>query len=433
MNAFFADESFHNKSIGQGNKKLRIGFIVGSFPAISQTFILNQITDIIRRGYDISIYSLQRSNDKSVHPKVNEFGLLEKTTYASTIPETLFGRIKSSLARFSYTFKGLKFFMQMISARQFGWNNIVPFRRIIWGLDLVNYVKKEKLDILHIHFGDNALVPVCAKSCGFLGDIKIIVSFHGYDLHNIRMGTYDKLFETGHVFTVNSNYSKNKLLDLGCPMNKIIRLPVGLDCSVFTPVVNCLDRKENLIRIIYIGRLTEFKGVINALHAFAQLKNKSNYDLYLDIVGDGELRQKTIETIEMLEIKNDVVLHGSLESDRIIPLMNNADIFLFPGITASDGRQENQGLVIQEAQAMGLPVVVTDFGGVSEGMIDGKTGYALPEGDIGAIVEKLEKLISRPELRSQMGTAGGKYVRENFDSAIVGNRLERIYLEVASW
>jgi colanic acid/amylovoran biosynthesis glycosyltransferase len=218
---------------------------------------------------------------------------------------------------------------------------------------------------------------------------------------------------------------------MGCPADKIVRLPVGLDCSIFSPGKElATDLSGNVIRLLYIGRLIEFKGIIIALKAFAKLRREVDNDIYFDIIGEGELWDDVHKLVVELGIEPFVVFHGSLERDKIISIMNNSDIFLFPGITASNGRQENQGLVIQEAQAMGIPVVVSDFGGVPEGMLDGETGYALPEGNMDAIVYKLKHLVDNPELRIHMGTSGRTYVLENFDSSIVGNRLERIYQEL---
>jgi len=474
-------DKIEHKIVGAENgaaDKPEIMYVMGEFPTVSQTFILNQITDIIRRGYNISIYAWRKGDVELAHPEVRQFDLLDKTVFAPALPKTIFGRGWFALTKCHHTFSTFKFFLQMMSVRKFGWDNIVPFRRFIRGLHFSHYASNCCPDIIHFHFGNNAVVPVCAKKSGLFKNCKIVVTFHGYDLHNIRTGTYNKLFKLADMFTVNSDYSKSKLLEMGCSADKIVRLPVGLDCTVFTPAKEITSQKRmtnyhcatrrvaqtksapiserrinaprasspnlfekfpkeclesfacDTIRLLYVGRLTEFKGIIIALQAFAAVRKKVNCDLYFDVVGDGELWSDVHNLAVKLNIDEKVVFHGSLKRDNIVSLMNSADIFLFPGITSSNGRQENQGLVIQEAQAMKLPVIVSDFGGVPEGMLDGKSGYVVKEGDVNAIVDKLELLISAPELRMEMGKVGRKYVEENFASAVVGNRLEKIYLEL---
>ena len=91
-------------------------------------------------------------------------------------------------------------------------------------------------------------------------------------------------------------------------------------------------------------------------------------------------------------------------------------------------RAETQGLVIQEAQAMGLPVLVSDAGGMKYGMIDGKTGFVLPQKDINAFVEKIIYLKDNEEERLKMGRCGVKYVNENFNTTKLTNDLiEKVY------
>ena len=110
--------------------------------------------------------------------------------------------------------------------------------------------------------------------------------------------------------------------------------------------------------------------------------------------------------------------------------MDNSDIFLLPGIHDEiTGRAENQGLVIQEAQAMNLPVVVSDAGGMKYGLINNETGYVIKEKNIDEFVEKLNILIDNPFLRLSMGIKGRKYVVENFDSKILYKKLISYYIE----
>ena len=113
--------------------------------------------------------------------------------------------------------------------------------------------------------------------------------------------------------------------------------------------------------------------------------------------------------------------------NEVINFMDNSSVFLYPGIVDNTGRCENQGLVIQEAQAMQLPVVTSDVGGISEGLIDKKTGFLVEEGNIDAFVSKVLWLIDNPNRRKEMGKAGRQFVVENYESIILGERLIDIY------
>ena len=102
--------------------------------------------------------------------------------------------------------------------------------------------------------------------------------------------------------------------------------------------------------------------------------------------------------------------------------------FLFPGIhEKGTGRAETQGLVIQEAQAMELPVVVSDAGGMKYGLLDGVSGFVVQEGDIEGFAEKIELLINNGQLRVTMAKAGRNFVVQTFDTRILGDKLMQIY------
>jgi colanic acid/amylovoran biosynthesis glycosyltransferase len=107
--------------------------------------------------------------------------------------------------------------------------------------------------------------------------------------------------------------------------------------------------------------------------------------------------------------------------------MNAADLFLFPGIIDKNGRCEAQGLVVQEAQAMKLPVIVSNVGGMKEGIVDNKTGFVVKENDINGFVEKLEFLINNSNKKEAMGEAARAFVVKNYDSTILGEQLLYLY------
>ena len=67
---------------------MKIAFIVGKFPMLSQTFILNQITGLIDRGHEVDIYAGQPIETPKMHPDVENYGLLERTYYQPRVPRS---------------------------------------------------------------------------------------------------------------------------------------------------------------------------------------------------------------------------------------------------------------------------------------------------------------------------------------------------------
>ena len=107
---------------------------------------------------------------------------------------------------------------------------------------------------------------------------------------------------------------------------------------------------------------------------------------------------------------------------------NTSNVFLLPGTTDPDnGRAEAQGLVIQEAQAMELPVVVSDVGGMKYGLLTNESGFVINDGNIDGFVEVIEKLILNPKLKLKMGKAGRLLVEKKYENKILVKKLLTIY------
>ena len=84
-----------------------------------------------------------------------------------------------------------------------------------------------------------------------------------------------------------------------------------------------------------------------------------------------------------------------------------------------------------EAQAAGIPVVSTQLGGIPESVLDGKSGFLVPQRDVDALAEKLCYLIEHPELWAQMGRAGYAHVKANYDINKLNDRLIEIFQDVS--
>lgn len=139
------------------------------------------------------------------------------------------------------------------------------------------------------------------------------------------------------------------------------------------------------------------------------------------------MKKKLKSLVERLELKNKVEFLGYVADERLYELYSNSHIFLLPSVTSEKGDREGQGLVIQEAQASGLPVVSTLHNGIPEGVRKGESALLVPERDVDALAEKLEYLIENPERWIEMGRAGRRFVEKKYDIKKLNDKLEEIY------
>ena len=223
---------------------------------------------------------------------------------------------------------------------------------------------------------------------------------------------------------MNSAYTAARVEKLACPPIKIHRLPVGLDPNEFLFRERSVKAGEPL-RILTVGRLVEIKGHEFAIRALGQLRLKHPAVCY-DIVGEGPLRSRLEKLIAELGLQQAVRLHGALGGAEVKRLLSEAHLFLLASVSV-EGDQEGQGLVLQEAQAAGLPVVATNHGALPEGLVAGQSGFLVPERDTPALAERLHHLAQHPETWPAMGRAGRKFVEEHFDVRKLNLQLTDLY------
>ncbi len=275
----------------------------------------------------------------------------------------------------------------------------------------------------HAHFGQNGKLLYDMQQLHLLNATKTIVSFHGSDLHFHGAAYYKKLFQSNFRFTVNSNYMAQRLMQMGAGKADII--PMAVNEMFLNGEID--PKKKKLFTIITVARLIPVKGIINGLKAVQKLKEE-DLEIQYHIIGDGPLYDSLQQWTTDHKMEECVAFLGSKTHDEIKDCLKEADVFILPGITTTEGAREAQGLVVQEAQAMQLPVIVTDAGGMSEGMIHEKTGFVVPQNDVDALAVRLKELFLDPALRKKMGTAGRDFVRQNYSSQkLMAKLVEEVY------
>ena len=411
------------------NKRLNIAIVVGSFPTVSETFIINQITALIDKGHKVKIFAFHRGESNILHHKILNYKLIERTVYFEEFYVSKIGRffpfLKFILSQHSnVNFKRL---LQNFNVRLDGLKalNLQFFYQFKWIL------KEGNFDIIHAHFGGNGAYLAEMKSVGFLSKTKLITSFHGYDLTPKFLPNYKTkyrvLFKEADFFTVNTVYLKSLLQKITAAQNVAV-LPVGLDTSEFCPK----KIEKNGFHLLFVGRLMPLKGPVLALRILNHFVEKGYRNISLSIVGDGELCSSLNIYIQKHQLQAYVHLKGAQPQVIIKEIMQEADVLIMPGIYDENDRAETQGLVIQEAQAMELPVIVSDVGGMKYGMVDQKTGFVVKEKDLEGFVEKITCLIEDPQLKLRMGKAGREFVQKNYDSYVLCEKLEAYYYQMLS-
>lgn len=398
---------------------MRVLFVLGYFPKLSETFILNQIIALKDLGVQLDIIALENPNESKIQREITDYKLLNHVTYL-TMPKNILYRFIKSFLIISTSMSLNQLKNNLLAMNIFKYGFLALSCRLLFFNKLVN----NEYDIIHCHFGNN----------GIFGDYitnirkakKSLVSFHGYDVNRKSDNQYLSILpKTNCYYTANTNYTKEKLLNLGFLDERISILPESLQLNKFS--INVNRRHQNKIPVLLtVGRLVEKKGHEFGLHALSKLKKQHQKFIYY-IAGSGPLEDSLKSLSKKLNLEKDVVFLGEVTQDEVIDLYNKTDIFILPCVTAKNGDKEGQALVLQEAQLSGIPVISTIHNGIPEGVKDKLSGYLVEEKDIVTLAARIKELLENSKKRHSMGEQGKIFVKMKYGHIVLAKKLIQIY------
>ena len=400
---------------------MRVAFIFGSFPALSETFILNQITGLIDEGHEVNLFVQERCRLSKIHSDIEKYELFRKTSFFNVPRNKILRLLKGLVLILKYFFVRPAAVFKTLNFFRYG-KHAFSLRLFFWSLPFFN---EEPFDIIHCHFGGNGVIGVLLRDLGILKG-KVVTTFHGGDANIPCDGTgYRFLFKKGDLFTTNTAFTKMQIIKLGCPPERIRILPVGLEMKKFAFVKKTMP-PDKIVNILTLGRLVEKKGHIYAIEAIKQVV-RNNKNIRYIIAGDGELRLALEKKVRDLGLEAYVEFRGAIAQEEALRCYRDSQIFILPSVTAANLDREGQALVLQEAQACGLPVISTLHNGIPDGVLDGVSGFLVPEKDSKALAEKIEYLIGHAEAWEQMGIKGRNFVEKKYDMRILIKKLVDMY------
>jgi colanic acid/amylovoran biosynthesis glycosyltransferase len=200
---------------------------------------------------------------------------------------------------------------------------------------------------------------------------------------------------------------------------------------VYPEAIPCRERTlapGGPVRLISVSRLVPIKGIRFAIAAVARLRDHG-FPAEYRIIGAGPMRVELEQQVGELGLRSQVSFLGEADRNVVLREMLEAHALLLPSIEI-EGRAETQGLVLQEAQATGLPVIASNVGGIPEGIVDGETGYLTPPSDSEKLAETVVRLVSEANRWGDMGRAGRAFVESRYDNRALAARLDQIFRNV---
>jgi glycosyltransferase involved in cell wall biosynthesis len=233
-----------------------------------------------------------------------------------------------------------------------------------------------------------------------------------------RLANWEKVeHELADRIVVGSQFTRNTLIGQGVPAEKIRILPYGVGKEfVAAGERRARDGKEGKIRFLFLGQLTQRKGIQFLLEAWKDLPSGK---AELVLMGGGQ------RWGWKKQAGAGVTFVGQASRSRVLEEMGRANVLVLPSLF------EGFGLVILEAMAAGLPVITTQNTGGPDVIGEGKEGFVVPAGNSGALREKMEWFIKNPEKAIKMGKAARQKAKE-FTWERYGAEYARLIQEVVN-
>ena len=290
-------------------------------------------------------------------------------------------------------------------------------------LEMLNYCYEQ--DFTHIHSATPGPIGLAALAIARILKLPIYGTYHTALPQYASQLTEDNNMEDMmwkytvwyynqmDVVYVPSKATGDELVERGIAKQKVRFYPRGVDIDRFNPSKRNgffadrfgLDDRE--FKLLYVGRVSKEKDLhvlVDVLKKLTALRS----DIRLVMVGNGPY----LEDMHRALGQTPVTFTDFLTDDELAMAYASSDVFIFPSQTDTFGN------VVLEAQASGVPVIVTDKGGPRENMIDGMTGLVVPAGDSEAFVRAVLNLKNSPKVLERMRRDARQFVENrSFEAA----------------
>lgn len=397
----------------------RIAYLVSQYPALNHTYILREIRELRKLGWEIYVASIRPDSRPVDQLTVEEREELSQTWYVKS--QGFGGGLRAHFVCLATQTRS--YIRGMLTALRLGGPD---FRKVVRNclyfteaLIVGQWMQRRLLGHVHIHF---------ASTVGLLMantfPITISITIHGPAEFEEPMSFHlrEKVDAARFVSSI-SNYGRSQLMKASDPdqWNKLETIHLGIDSDVFKPAAKPAFECTNF-NIISVARLSPEKAQRILIDAVARLV-KEGRRVRLRLVGDGPDRLDLEKHIAACGLSETVRLEGPLNQEQLKIMYGESDAFALPSFA------EGLPVVLMEAMAMEIPCVATWITGVPEIIQDDVDGLLVAPSDVSQLSAAIARLMDEPDLRRRIALAGRRKVIQQFDlsknTALLADAFER--------
>lgn len=387
----------------------RIAYLAPEIPALSATFVYNEILTLQERGYEIVPISVHVPATAALEFRVETLRARTHYLYRKGLLDFLAAALFqfwSVPRRFSRTLCGV---LRDGYSVKFARTRMGLFYRFLAACRVACIVREENVGHLHAHF---AHVPTdIAMYAASMAGIPFSFTAHANDLFERKWLLREKIMRSRFSITI-SEFNRNFMIGQGGDPGKIHVIHCGIDSTRFSPAPRRSPEPPYVIGSL--GRMVEKKGFDILLKAASVLK-KNGVDFRLIIAGNGPLEQKLRGSAEGLGLVDFVEFPGGIDHEQVPAWLHTLDLFVLSCQQDANGDIDGIPVVLMEAMASGVPVVSTQISGIPELIEHKKEGLLVTSCKPAELAQAITQLLLDDELRLACATNGTLKVKRLFE------------------
>ena len=405
-----------NRKRGGDNRTMKVAYILNVFPKISETFVLNEMIAMQKKGVEIEAFVYADPKEPTVH---SGFKQIKNVTYFSLPkgPAILQAHFYFLLRNTFRYFQA--FWLSFMSGRKGIFSRSGDGLGKLFCLELYDslQVAKAKPDHIHAHFGDYRASNL-AMMVSWLTGIPYTFTTHAHDIFDTPPNNYGVKTKFAKKHITISRYNKKYLVDhFQLDADKIAVIHCGVDFDRLPPPEK--GPKQNII--LSIARLAPEKALDNLVRACRILKEEGVvFECW--IIGEGPEESKILSVISELSLEKEVKLLGAKIQEEVFEFLKKSAVKVLPS-----RRTESMGVALMEAMALGVPVVGPRLHGVPELVEDGKCGFLADPDNVPMLADRIKRLLTDESSRRSFIEAGYKKVYDEFNLKTETDKLFRIW------
>ena len=402
----------------------KIAYLVSRFPHLPETFILREMIELERQGWEIALYPLIRQHQAVIHQEARAW--LPRARWLPYFsPAVLRANIKqlaSDPGRFAETASqalGGNLFSQKFLVRALA---LLP-KAIMAACQM----QQEGIAHIHAHYATHpALVAWIIHR---LTGIRYSLSVHAHDIF-VDTTMLERKLQGAEFIVAISEFNRDYLARLygAWILKKIHVIHCGIDLARYRLCSGPAQNGEPF-ELLAIGSLQPYKGHRYLIQACALLKERG-LPIHCRIIGEGGEHRNLERQIASAGLAEQVELLGARSQEEVAQLLTTAHAYVQPSVVANRGKMEGIPVALMEALACQLPVVATRLSGVPELVHPDETGYLVPPGDAQALAEALAGIYANPRQAASLAKAGRELVRKEFELQMNVERLAWLFAQV---